>query len=57
MRSGGVPFDESAAHRLPDRDDALGALQVEAHEQPQDADQRTALQPAQLDGDLGEDVL
>src|SRR5207253_565418 len=48
---------EPAAHRVADRDDAVGAPQVEADQLPQQLDQRLALEPLHLDGHLREHVL
>ncbi len=48
---------EARAHRLADRDDAVGAPEVEADEPAQQAHQRAVLEPLQLDRDLGEHVL
>ena len=58
MRSGGAPFRlEPLLHRLADRDDAVGAAQVEARQRPSSADEHRVLEPLQLDRDLREDVL
>ena len=48
---------EPRAHRLADRDDAVGALEVEADRVAQRCDDDRVVEPLQLDRDLGEDVL
>ena len=48
---------EALAHRLPDRDDPVGAAQVRADEGPQDADDGGVAEAVELGGDLREDVL
>ena len=48
---------ETQLHRLADRDDAVGAPQVERDEPPQRAEHERVLEPLDALGDLGEDVL
>ena len=48
---------QAAPHRLADRDDPVGAAQVERDERAEHADDEAALEPLDRDGDLGEDVL
>ena len=48
---------EAQLHRLADRDDAVGAPQVERDEPPQRAEHERLLEPLDALGDLGEDVL
>ena len=56
LRAGAL-FLQPAAHRVADRHDAVGTAEVEADEPAQKAHQQGILQPLQLHGDLGEDVL
>ena len=48
---------QALAHRLADRHDPVCPAEVGLDHQPQEADEERILEPLQLDGDLGEDVL
>ena len=48
---------QPAAHRVADRDDAIGALEVKADQLAQRRHEQAVVEPPQLGRDLGEDVL
>ena len=56
-RSGGAPFPQPLAHRLPDRHDAVRPPEVEADERRSSPTTSGFVEPPELVRDLGEDVL